>query len=270
MPTALLHFVRRRPGPRPVAARHPRRRGPILHGWLAIDKMALFLEATVASAAASRRSSRAATSPSTSIDRGEYYPLLLQHRGRLPARVAPTTCSCSSSAWRPCRLGVYAMTGFRRGSARSAEAALKYFLLGSFAAAMLLMGAALLYAVTGHTDFPGIANVLHPATPVSPRRERRQRPAPGDAAHPRGHPVDGARARGDGLQGGRRALPHVDPRRLRGRAHQHHLAYMSVVVKAAAFGALVRVILAVFGDAGSSAGGGGLAQHARHPRGRSP
>jgi ribosomal protein L21 len=60
-------------------------------------------------------------------------------------------------------LGVYALTGFRRSSARSAEAALKYFLLGSFAAALLLFGAALLYAVTGHTNYAGIAQGLRPS-----------------------------------------------------------------------------------------------------------
>src|SRR4029078_12115037 len=53
-------------------------------------------------------------------------------------------------------LGVYALTGFRRASARSGEAAVKHFLLGSFAAALLLYGGALLYGATGHTDLAGI------------------------------------------------------------------------------------------------------------------
>ena len=49
-------------------------------------------------------------------------------------------------------IGAYAMTAFRRASPRSAEGALKYFLLGSFAAALMLYGIALLYGATGHTD----------------------------------------------------------------------------------------------------------------------
>jgi NADH-quinone oxidoreductase subunit N len=53
-------------------------------------------------------------------------------------------------------LGVYCMVAFRRGSPRAAEGGMKYFLLGSFAAAILLFGAALLYGATGHTDFAGI------------------------------------------------------------------------------------------------------------------
>src|SRR5690606_21346937 len=57
-------------------------------------------------------------------------------------------------------LGVYAMVAFRRSSARSVEGAMKYFLLGSFAAAILLFGSALAYGATGHTDFAGISEVV--------------------------------------------------------------------------------------------------------------
>ena len=53
-------------------------------------------------------------------------------------------------------LGTYCIVGLRRTS-RSLEAALKYFLLGSFASALLLFGIALLYGATGHTDLLGIA-----------------------------------------------------------------------------------------------------------------
>jgi NADH-quinone oxidoreductase subunit N len=52
------------------------------------------------------------------------------------------------------------MIGLRRSSPRSAEAALKYFLLGSFAAALMLFGFALLYGATGHTDLAGIAEAI--------------------------------------------------------------------------------------------------------------
>jgi len=57
-------------------------------------------------------------------------------------------------------LGVYCMIGLRRGNLRASEASLKYFLLGSFAAALTLMGGALLYGATGHTDFLGIGQSI--------------------------------------------------------------------------------------------------------------
>ena len=52
--------------------------------------------------------------------------------------------------------GAYALVAYRRTSARAVEGAVKYFLLGSFAAAILLFGSALLYGATGHTDLAGI------------------------------------------------------------------------------------------------------------------
>src|ERR1041385_1392914 len=52
------------------------------------------------------------------------------------------------------------MIGLRGGSPRASEAALKYFLLGSFAAALMLFGFALLYGATGHTDIKGIGETV--------------------------------------------------------------------------------------------------------------
>src|SRR5260221_3412435 len=47
---------------------------------------------------------------------------------------------------------VYVLAGIDRRSARAAEAALKYFLLGAFASAFLLYGIALTYGATGTTN----------------------------------------------------------------------------------------------------------------------
>jgi NADH-quinone oxidoreductase subunit N len=49
---------------------------------------------------------------------------------------------------------VYVLTGFHRNNERSVEAALKYFLLGAFASAFLLLGFAFLYGATGTLDLP--------------------------------------------------------------------------------------------------------------------
>ncbi|MBL8862087.1 MAG: NADH-quinone oxidoreductase subunit N [Planctomycetes bacterium] len=50
---------------------------------------------------------------------------------------------------------LYALSGFRRARRESVEAGLKYFVLGAFAAAIYLMGAALLYAGTGTIALAG-------------------------------------------------------------------------------------------------------------------
>src|SRR5947207_12743901 len=55
---------------------------------------------------------------------------------------------------------LYVMAGLIRGQERSAEAAVKYVLLGAMSSAILLYGFALLYGLTGTTDLMGIANTF--------------------------------------------------------------------------------------------------------------
>jgi NADH-quinone oxidoreductase subunit N len=61
-------------------------------------------------------------------------------------------------------LAVYVLVGFRRADRRSNEAAMKYFVLGSAASAVLLYGSALLYGATGSTSLRLILSFLqaHP------------------------------------------------------------------------------------------------------------
>jgi len=61
-------------------------------------------------------------------------------------------------------VSVYVLTGLNRRSARSAEASLKYFLLGAFSTAFLLYGIALLYGATGSTEYAGIGIALRDAS----------------------------------------------------------------------------------------------------------
>ncbi|HEY6854421.1 MAG TPA: proton-conducting transporter membrane subunit, partial [Gemmatimonadales bacterium] len=53
-------------------------------------------------------------------------------------------------------VSVYVLAGANRRSARSAEAALKYFLLGAFASAFLLYGIALIYGATATTNLKAV------------------------------------------------------------------------------------------------------------------
>ncbi len=57
-------------------------------------------------------------------------------------------------------ISVYALAGINRRSARGAEGALKYFLLGAFATAFLLYGIALVYGATGSTNIQRIAGTI--------------------------------------------------------------------------------------------------------------
>src|SRR5438270_2601411 len=55
---------------------------------------------------------------------------------------------------------LYVMAGLLRTGERSAEAAVKYVLLGAMSSAILLYGFALLYGLTGTTDLLGIATAI--------------------------------------------------------------------------------------------------------------
>ena len=54
-------------------------------------------------------------------------------------------------------LASYVLAAYRRRDDRSAEAGLKYFVLGALASGILLYGISLLYGFTGTTNFTGIA-----------------------------------------------------------------------------------------------------------------
>ncbi len=64
-------------------------------------------------------------------------------------------------------LSLYVIAAFRRDMVRSAEAGLKYFVLGALSSGMLLYGASLVYGFTGTTSFAGLAATLSAEAPVS-------------------------------------------------------------------------------------------------------
>jgi NADH-quinone oxidoreductase subunit N len=57
-------------------------------------------------------------------------------------------------------MSLYALCAAAPGKRRSSESALKYFLLGSFSSAFLLLGFAILYGLTGTLDFSMMASQL--------------------------------------------------------------------------------------------------------------
>ena len=66
-------------------------------------------------------------------------------------------------------VSVYVLAGLDRRSARAAEGALKYFLLGAFSTGFLLYGIALVYGATGATHIATIGErILAAGAPVSP------------------------------------------------------------------------------------------------------
>jgi NADH-quinone oxidoreductase subunit N len=64
-------------------------------------------------------------------------------------------------------LPLYVLAAFDRDNPRSAEAGLKYFILGSLASGMLLYGASLVYGFAGTTNFDRLADALSAEAGIS-------------------------------------------------------------------------------------------------------
>jgi len=105
--------------------------------------------------------------PSEGIHDGEYYALLLfatagtmliAHGGDLIVLFLGLEIAS---------IAVYILAGFKKGIIRSYEAALKYFIMGSFASGFLVYGIAMAYGVTGTTSLSALQNItLPPAEPI--------------------------------------------------------------------------------------------------------
>jgi len=94
------------------------------------------------------------------LPRGEYYALMLFALAGMMLMATATDLLVIFLALEVLSIGVYVLTGIRRDSAVSTEAAFKYFLLGAFASAFFLYGIAFTYGVTGSTHLDRIGAVI--------------------------------------------------------------------------------------------------------------
>jgi len=101
------------------------------------------------------------------LPEGEYHALILFSIAGMMLMGATNDLLIVFIALEIMSLGVYVLTGIRRGSEAGAEAAFKYFVLGAFSSAFLLYGIALAYAATGTTklDTIGLAVASSAAQP---------------------------------------------------------------------------------------------------------
>lgn len=90
-------------------------------------------------------------------DRGEFYVLLLISTVGMMLMAGAGDMVTLFLGLETMSIPVYILVGFRKKRPHSIEAALKYFLIGAFAAAFLLYGVALVYGATGTTRLTLIA-----------------------------------------------------------------------------------------------------------------
>jgi NADH-quinone oxidoreductase subunit N len=94
------------------------------------------------------------------LPRGEYYALLLFALAGMMLMATATDLLVIFLALEVLSLAVYVLTGIRRTSAASTEAAFKYFLLGAFSSAFFLYGIAFTYGLTGSTRLDRVGAVM--------------------------------------------------------------------------------------------------------------
>lgn len=91
---------------------------------------------------------------------GEYYALLLMCTAGAMIFVAAAELITLFLGLELMSMALYCLCGSARDSEKATEAALKYFLLGSFSSAFMLYGMAFLYGITGTTMIPELMTGL--------------------------------------------------------------------------------------------------------------
>ncbi len=91
---------------------------------------------------------------------GEYLALILMATAGMMFLVSAGDLLMLFVALEMTSLSLYILTAFNKRNIRSAEAALKYFLVGGLSAAFLLFGLSWIYGMAGTTDFHKLAAAL--------------------------------------------------------------------------------------------------------------
>ncbi|MFC7537003.1 NADH-quinone oxidoreductase subunit NuoN [Sphingomonas sp. GCM10030256] len=123
-------------------------------GFAAFGKLIIFLSAAVAIVMAHGWFDR-------DFEHGGEYPvLILLSSVGAAVMVSATDLMMLYVGLELQSLSAYVLASYRRNDERSAEAGLKYFVLGGLASGILLFGLSLLYGFTGTTSFTGIATAF--------------------------------------------------------------------------------------------------------------
>ncbi len=129
-------------------------------GMITVDGYSQFFKVLIAATLALAALLAVRSIDREGIPRAEYHALLLLASTGMMLAVSALDLLTLYLGLELMTLCSYILVGIRVERPASNEAAIKYFLLASFASALLLYGISLTYGVTGATDFAGIASAL--------------------------------------------------------------------------------------------------------------
>jgi NADH-quinone oxidoreductase subunit N len=135
----------------------PSHAGPQFDGLISADLFASFGKAIMFPAAAVAIIAAHGWFEQDHEHSSEYAVLILFAAAGMSIMVSATSLISLYVGLELNSLASYVLASYRRSDERSAEAGLKYFVLGALASGILLYGISLLYGFTGTTNFAGIA-----------------------------------------------------------------------------------------------------------------
>ena len=98
--------------------------------------------------------------PANQHHRGEYFALMVFGAVGMCLMTSAVELLVVFIALEISSISTYILAGFRKHTGKGPEAAIKYFLLGSFATGFLLYGVALIFGATGSTQINQIAHLI--------------------------------------------------------------------------------------------------------------
>src|SRR6478609_6646867 len=135
----------------------PSHAGPIYDGFVSADLFASFSKAIMFPAAAVAIIAAQGWFERDHEHSSEYAVLIVFAAVGMSVMVSATSLISLYVGLELSSLASYVLASYRRTDERSAEAGLKYFVLGALASGILLYGISLLYGFTGTTGFAGVA-----------------------------------------------------------------------------------------------------------------
>jgi len=144
----------------------PSHAGPIFDGFVGADLFASFGKAIIFPAAAVAIIAAHGWFERGTEHASEYAVLIVFSAVGMSVMVSATSLVALYVGLELTSLSSYVLAAYRRTDERSAEAGLKYFVLGALASGILLYGISLLYGFTGTMSFTGLAAAFGRGAPT--------------------------------------------------------------------------------------------------------